>query len=128
MKGPMFAERSSSSLRATAETIIEDWSALLATRRTMSALRSVDCSHLAVIPATREGLKNFSEKEQKDLRQVQVLLRLAENRAGTPHERRAAYERAIRTLRGILGEIPQDALLEIESRAKKDGIMLALFS
>lgn len=80
----------------------------------------------AVLNAKREGLKNFSEREQKDLRQVQDLLRMAEDKAGSPHERRSAYERAIKTLQSILGEVPQDALLEIEARAKEDGIMLAI--
>lgn len=80
----------------------------------------------AVSNAKREGLKNFSEREQKDLKQAQDLLRMAEDKAGSPHERRSAYERAIKTLQAILGEVPQEALLEIEARAKEDGIMLAL--
>ena len=80
----------------------------------------------AVSNAKREGLKNFSEREQRDLKQAQDLLRMAEDKAGSPHERRSAYERAIKTLQSILGEVPQEALLEIEARAKEDGIMLAL--
>lgn len=80
----------------------------------------------AVSNAKREGLKNFSEREQRDLKQAQDLLRMAEDKAGSPHERRSAYERAIKTLQAILGEVPQEALLEIEARAKEDGIMLAL--
>lgn len=82
----------------------------------------------AISNAKREGLKNFSEKEQKDLERVQDLLRMAEDKAGSPHERRSAYERAIKTLQGILGEVPQEALLEIETRAKEEGIVLALSS
>lgn len=80
----------------------------------------------AVANAKREGLKNFSEKEQKDLIQAQDLLRMAEDSQGNPNQRRMAYERAIKTLQGILGEVPEEALLEIEARAKEDGIMLAL--
>lgn len=80
----------------------------------------------AVANAEREGLRNFSEKEQKDLRLVQDLLRMAEDKAGSPHERRSAYERAIKTLRGVLGEIPRDAISEIEARAKQDGLTLAI--
>lgn len=82
----------------------------------------------AISNAKREGLKNFSEKEQKDLERAQDQLRLAEDKGGSPHERRSAYERAIKTLQGILGEVPQEALLEIETRAKEDGIALALSS
>lgn len=82
----------------------------------------------AVSNAKREGLKNFSEHEQKDLRQVQDLLRMAEDKAGSPHERRSAYERAIKTLQEILGEVPEDALLEIEAQAKEDGILLAIMA
>ena len=80
----------------------------------------------AVSNAKREGLKNFSQQEQDDLTQVQDLLRMAEDKAGNPNERRSAYERAVKTLQKILGEVPQEALLEIESRAKEDGIMLAI--
>lgn len=80
----------------------------------------------ALSNAKREGVKHFSEKEQKDLGMVQDLLRMAEDRAGSPHERRSAYERAIKTLQGILGEVPEVALLEIEARAKEDGIRLEL--
>lgn len=80
----------------------------------------------AISNAKREGLKNFSQQEQDDLTQVQDLLRMAEDKAGNPNERRSAYERAVKTLQKILGEVPQEALLEIESRAKEDGIMLAI--
>lgn len=80
----------------------------------------------AISNAKREGIKHFSEKEQKDLGQVQDLLRMAEDRAGSPHERRSAYERAIKTLQGILGEVPEVALLEIEAKAGEDGIRLEL--
>lgn len=82
----------------------------------------------AVLGAKREGLKNFSEKEQKDLRTVQDLLRMAEDRAGNPNERRGAYQRAIRTLQDILGEVPETALLEIEARAQEDGIRLEIMA
>lgn len=82
----------------------------------------------AVANAKREGLRNFSMKEQKDLRLVQDLLRMAEDKAGSPHERRSAYEKAIKTLRGVLGEIPQVAISEIETRAKLDGLVLAIMA
>lgn len=80
----------------------------------------------AVANAKREGLRNFSEKEQKDLRLAQALLRMAEDKAGSPHERRSAYEQAIKTLRGVLGEVPREAISEIEARAKQDGLTLAI--
>lgn len=80
----------------------------------------------AVANAKREGLKNFSEKEQKDLRQVQDLLRMAEDRGGNPNERRRAYEKAVSDLQSILGDIPQEAVFELESRAQEEGLTLAL--